>query len=228
MPHVEVAGSTAMVTSFGMRSVASLQLLLFPALLLALPSSALTQTIGGVVVDRSSRLPLRLVAVQVLGDSDRTVVATRTDTAGVFYALLGMGGTYRLRFALDSATTFDSDSIAVPADGYVERQFVVSLPRAYLEFEVEKQVQTAPGSALPRYPPALKQANVEGSVLAQFVVDTSGRAEMKTFKVLKATDPGFVQAVRDVLPRMRFYPAEIGGRKVRQMVQQPFDFHLTF
>jgi len=103
----------------------------------------------------------------------------------------------------------------------------VNTDQPYFEFQVEKQVTTAPGSPQPRYPDMLKSANVEGEVLAQFVVDTTGHAEMGTFKVLKSSHELFTQAVRNVLPNMRFYPAEIGGRKVKQMVQQPFTFALT-
>ncbi len=103
----------------------------------------------------------------------------------------------------------------------------VNTDQPYFEFQVEKQVSTAPGSPQPRYPEMLKSANIEGEVLAQFVVDTTGRAEMSTFKVLKSSHDGFTQAVKNVLPNMRFYPAEIGGRKVKQMVQQPFTFALT-
>ncbi len=103
----------------------------------------------------------------------------------------------------------------------------VNTDQPYFEFQVEKQVQTASGSPQPRYPDMLKSANIEGEVLAQFVVDTTGRAEMGTFKVLKSSHDGFTQAVKNVLPNMRFYPAEIGGRKVKQMVQQPFTFALT-
>jgi periplasmic protein TonB len=103
----------------------------------------------------------------------------------------------------------------------------VNTDQPYFEFQVEKQVQTAPGSPQPRYPDMLKSANVEGEVLAQFVVDTTGHAEMGTFKVLKSSHELFTQSVRNVLPNMRFYPAEIGGRKVKQMVQQPFTFALT-
>jgi len=103
----------------------------------------------------------------------------------------------------------------------------VNTDQPYFEFQVEKQVTTAPGSPQPRYPDMLKSANVEGEVLAQFVVDTTGHAEMNTFKVLKSSHELFTQSVRNVLPNMRFYPAEIGGRKVKQMVQQPFTFALT-
>jgi periplasmic protein TonB len=73
----------------------------------------------------------------------------------------------------------------------------------------------------------LRSANVEGEVLAQFVVDTTGRADMSTFKILKSSHDLFTNSVRSVLPNMRFYAAEIGGRKVKQLVQMPFQFTLT-
>ena len=95
---------------------------------------------------------------------------------------------------------------------------------AYFEFQVEKTVLGAPGNPTPTYPSMLQSAGVEGKVLAQFVVDTSGHADMKTFKVLETSHELFAQAVKQALPRYRFFPAEIGGKKVRQVVQQPFTF----
>ncbi|HKO16053.1 MAG TPA: energy transducer TonB [Gemmatimonadaceae bacterium] len=97
----------------------------------------------------------------------------------------------------------------------------------YFEFQVEKQVAAMPGQAAPRYPDMLRSANVEGEVLAQFVVDTSGRAEMNTFKVLKSSHDLFTNSVKNALANMRFYPAEVGGRKVKQLVQMPFVFSLN-
>src|SRR5919204_1981678 len=43
--------------------------------------------------------------------------------------------------------------------------------QAYFEFQVEKQVAPHPNNPGPRYPDMLRSANVEGEVLAQFVVD---------------------------------------------------------
>jgi TonB family protein len=205
------------------------------AALVALASSiaptlrpAPAQSISGRVIEGTTRFAARGISIQVLGDSNRVVVATTTDTAGVFYAMLPANGIYRVRFAIDREQDFVSDTIPVHDDAFVQREFVLMLARAFFEFEVQKQVQTAALSPQPRYPPDLKAANVEGEVLVQFVVDTMGRAELRTFKVLRSTDMGFSQAVRRVLPDLRFYPAEIGGRKVRQMVQQPFTFRLTW
>jgi TonB family protein len=97
----------------------------------------------------------------------------------------------------------------------------------FFEFQVEQPVQAIPGGGQPRYPDIMRQAGVEGEVLLQFVVDTSGRVEMESFKVLKTTHELFANAVRDVLPGMRYSAARIGGRAVRQVVQQPFMFALS-
>ena len=99
--------------------------------------------------------------------------------------------------------------------------------QAFFEFQVEKPVVPAPGSPSPRYPEILRSAGVEGEVLAQFVVDTSGRVEMSSFKVLKSTHDMFIAAVRNALPTMRFIPAEVGGRHVKQLVQQPYVFNIN-
>jgi TonB family protein len=104
---------------------------------------------------------------------------------------------------------------------------LTSSDQPYFEFQVEKQVAAMPGNPAPRYPDVLRSASVEGEVLAQFVVDTNGRAVMNTFKVLKSSHDLFTTSVKDLLVTMRFYPAEVAGRKVRQLVQMPFVFSLN-
>jgi protein TonB len=104
---------------------------------------------------------------------------------------------------------------------------VANNDQPFFEFQVEKPVQALPGGSQPRYPDILRQAGVEGEVLAQFVVDTTGKAEMNSYKVLKTTHELFGNAVKNALPGMKFIPAEVGGRKVRQLVQQPFTFAIS-
>jgi protein TonB len=104
---------------------------------------------------------------------------------------------------------------------------LIQTDQPYFEFQVEKPVVQAPGSPTPRYPDMLRQAGVEGEVLAQFVVDTTGRAEAGSLKILKSSHDLFAQAVKNALPQMRFIPAEVGGRRVKQLVQQPFSFGIT-
>ena len=95
-----------------------------------------------------------------------------------------------------------------------------------LDREVDKAAAALPGTATPAYPEMLKASGVEGEALVRFVVDTLGRAEGGSFVVLEASHPAFGEAVKAALPRMRFLPAEAGGRKVRMLVQQRFAFAL--
>lgn len=125
---------------------------------------------------------------------------------------------------LSQKATDEADFSGKGVAGGISRAVV---DQTYFEFQVEKQVSAIPGSANLRYPDMLRSANVEGEVLMQFVVDTTGRAEASSFKVLKSTHDLFTNSVLQALGSMRFYPAEIGGRKVKQLVQQPFTFTLT-
>ncbi len=91
-------------------------------------------------------------------------------------------------------------------------------------WEVEKAVVPLSGNPRPAYPSMLRSAHVDGGVLAQFVVDTTGRVDMSTFRAIQSTNELFVQSVRRALAEWKFRPAEVGGVKVRQLVQMPLTF----
>lgn len=95
----------------------------------------------------------------------------------------------------------------------------------YMDFQVEKQVVLV-GGAKPEYPANLKDAGVQGQVIAQFVVGENGRYESGTLTILNSSNPAFTDAVKRALPGMRFSAAQIGGRKVKQLVQMPFAFNI--
>jgi hypothetical protein len=58
------------------------------------------------------------------------------------------------------------------------------------------------------------------------VVDTLGRVELLTVRELQSTHQAFALAVRSTLPRMRFTPARVDGRAVRQLVEFPIVFRI--
>lgn len=101
-------------------------------------------------------------------------------------------------------------------------------PEGVLE---ERYVDRAPrilGTPIqPAFPTSLRERGIGGHVAVQFVVDTLGRAEPGSMRVVEASDPQFAQSVRAVLPRYRFSPGEVGGQKVRTLVHLPFDFTLV-
>ena len=73
----------------------------------------------------------------------------------------------------------------------------------------------------------LRRAGLEGQVLAQFVVDSTGRALLDSYTALHSDHPQFTSAVKTALARLRYLPAEVGGRRVPQLVQQTFQFTLN-
>jgi protein TonB len=79
----------------------------------------------------------------------------------------------------------------------------------------------------PRYPEHLRAASVTGRVVVRLVVDTLGRVEPASVAIRESSHHLFEQAVRAVLPALRFTPAEVAGRRVRMLVELPFEFRLN-
>lgn len=103
----------------------------------------------------------------------------------------------------------------------------LSLSAAYLESELDQPAERDPLSAAPAYPEVLRANGVEGHVVAQYVIDTTGFADAGSFRVMDTSHPLFTSAVRDAIPGMHFRPAELAGKRVRQIVQQEFKFVIT-
>lgn len=88
------------------------------------------------------------------------------------------------------------------------------------------------------YPSGALDGAAIGTVILQFFVDESGRADLATVRdlwpasrprltgELKAHYDAFVASARRGLAEGRWQPARIGGCPVRQLVHQPFQFEL--
>lgn len=96
----------------------------------------------------------------------------------------------------------------------------------FTQLEVDSTVTRYPGSAAPAYPVEMLKQGVQGSVVTQYVVDTSGFADTTSLKIMSTTHEQFAAAVRAALPYMRFSPAKVGSKKVRQLVEQEFSFKI--
>jgi TonB family protein len=123
-----------------------------------------------------------------------------------------------------------------PLDGLAQGADTISLPAlpmiaghdsAFSVLEVDSAVTRHPWSAAPAYPAEMLKQKLEGTVFVRYVVDTSGFADPSSFEVLRSTHADFTAAVRGALPDMRFNPARIGRRRVRQLVEQEFSFKIT-
>lgn len=130
---------------------------------------------------------------------------------------------------LSSRITSESDFGDVDTGALVDASAMWALAHpgkhgAYTEEVVERVAWPHGDNPRPRYPAELQRAGVEGSLLVQFVVDSTGRVDEKTLSFPNDAQPGFLRAVRDALVRSRFFPAELAGMRVRQLVQQQFTF----
>jgi periplasmic protein TonB len=96
----------------------------------------------------------------------------------------------------------------------------------FTERTVERAVVARPDTRPPRYPSPLQSAGIEGAVTMRFVVDTTGRVELGTVQVVHSDHALFERAVRDALAAARYIPAEVGARRVRQLVEQAFEFRI--
>jgi TonB family protein len=191
-------------------------------------TSLRAQTVlAGRVVD-PTRTPIAALTVELIGPSDSLFHSSTTAGDGTFTLVAPRGGIYRVRIVDRGIPTHVSDSVRVSEGEYVAREFIVDpSQRPWFEDDVDKPVVPAVHSPQPRYPPELNKQGVSGCVLARFVVDTTGRADRSTLRFDAYSDSAFARAVFNALPLMRFVPAERHGRKVRQLVRQPFGFQLS-
>jgi protein TonB len=97
--------------------------------------------------------------------------------------------------------------------------------KAYDENQVERAVQVS-RQPTPRYPDALKSVGVEGVVSMRFIVGADGKVEPGSISVIDSPHKLFADAVRASLMNSRYRPAEVGGRPVRQLVEQAFTFRI--
>jgi len=79
----------------------------------------------------------------------------------------------------------------------------------------------------PVYPPLLQQAGIQGVVKVEAIIDTSGRVEPNSVRVVESPNPGFDQAAKTVVVKSLYRPARVYGRAVRVLIQQPINFQIT-
>jgi TonB family protein len=79
---------------------------------------------------------------------------------------------------------------------------------------------------LPAYPDLLRQAGIQGQVLLEALIDSTGRVQVASISVVSATNPGFVEPARQALIATLFRPARVNGRAVSTLVRVPFAFSI--
>ncbi|HEU5305293.1 MAG TPA: TonB family protein [Gemmatimonadales bacterium] len=114
---------------------------------------------------------------------------------GVAHGVVGGTGPVELDAIYEASTTLEGFEPAV----------VVSQPR-------------------PRYPATLAAVGIEGRVMVEFVIDTTGRVEPASIRATESSHPAFEAAARTTMQGSVFRPARLGNRPVRQLTRQSVRF----
>ena len=101
----------------------------------------------------------------------------------------------------------------------------VSRNQVILETVVQQRPELVSSPPL-LYPPAMRQARIEGRVVIRAIIDTTGRIEPASVKIVQTPNPGFDQAVHFYVLHVIFRPGRVHGRAVRVLVNIPIDFKI--
>ena len=98
-----------------------------------------------------------------------------------------------------------------------------ALDQVFMESAVDERPEMLSRPRL-EYPDLLRQAKVQGRVLVQAIIDTSGRAEPASVKVIQSPNPGFDMPAKQMVLKALFRPGRVHGRAVRVLLNLPIDF----
>ncbi|HEY2853151.1 MAG TPA: TonB family protein [Gemmatimonadaceae bacterium] len=197
-----------------------------------MPLPALTQqTIAGLLINERSHAPMGNAHLSLLDDSGHVVARTVSDsTRGEFFLDAPKAGRFTVSIVVGHGGLSLSPAFQLDSGQVIERTFAVpefsqAVLDAYLPDDVTKQVAIVPGQGpLIRYPDDMRGKGRQAVVRVTFVIGADGRADMATFRLLGTVDPQFEDAVRVMVSRTRYIPAERDGTKVSQVYDQVVTF----
>jgi hypothetical protein len=103
----------------------------------------------------------------------------------------------------------------------LRRLFRAKLPRYSATFRHDQMLENSP---FPKYPRDVEAAGIGDSLKLRFTVLPDGHVVGQSVDVLQAHYREFLRAVGDVLPKIRFRPAQLGACAVPESVTQTFVF----
>lgn len=95
--------------------------------------------------------------------------------------------------------------------------------RAFEDSNVQEPPERLRGP-MPVYPVLFLQSGIEGMVLVQAIIDTTGRPEPSSVEAVVASNPGFVASARAAVLGSVWRPAKVSGRKVRVVITIPITY----
>jgi protein TonB len=99
-------------------------------------------------------------------------------------------------------------------------------PEGLVDIRVVEELPVLLTHPSPRYPDLLRQAGIEGRVIVEAVIDTTGRAERESLRVVSSSHALFAPEASALVLGSRYRPARFGGRAVRVRILVPVAFAL--
>jgi protein TonB len=102
----------------------------------------------------------------------------------------------------------------------------VDLEQVFIEAAVDEPPIRLSGPP-PQYPPLLRDAGIEGTVILEFVVGVDGHPEEESLRVIESSNRAFERAARNAVLGSVYRPGRMRGSAVRVLVRQPINFTIT-
>jgi TonB family protein len=93
--------------------------------------------------------------------------------------------------------------------------------------DVERRPVADSGNAPPSYPALLRQAGIGGGVRVAFTIDTAGRVERATIRIVRTPNAAFDAFVKRAVASWRYAAASLCGHPVRVRLGHEFAFQLS-
>lgn len=112
----------------------------------------------------------------------------------------------------------DTKPVRLASPGVAHGDCAEARLRAAQKPDLDVDRLPAPVAMKPRpfvgYPKSALRKDGSAVIKVDVVVDTLGRADMRTFKVVDVSDPWFTRNIRAVIARWTFTPAQLAGCRV--------------
>ena len=95
--------------------------------------------------------------------------------------------------------------------------------QAFIEAVVDEKPERVSNPPLD-YPDLLRQAGIEGNVIVEVIIDTTGRAEPTSLRIIQSTNKAFELSAKDAVLKSLYRPGRVRGQAVRVLVQVPISF----
>src|SRR6266571_3181063 len=171
---------------------------------------------------------MRLTLIESTRKTDGTKLFRVACVSLVLHAALIVGVAYGTVHAARSDTTVHVDTTLVLLEAQQQHKPPAPAPldEPLKGFQTVAVLPEIPSVIPPVYPALLKRVGIQGRVVIRAVIDTMGRVDPTSVRIIKSPNPGFDEPTKQWVLKALFRPARLHGQAVRVIVNLPFDYSI--